>query len=93
METYLTSVSRLDQYSKLKAEAALESAPDKKPSADWPRIGCSIEFRNVSMKYFEDEPPVLRNLNFKVSGSEKIGIIGRTGMKEVFYFRNPLAKL
>ena len=78
VETFLTSVSRLDQYSKLKEESALESAPDKKPSPHWPKYG-SIEFRNVSMKYYEDEPPVLKNLNFTIHPQDNVGIIGRTG--------------
>ena len=78
VETQMTSVERINQYSKLPQEPALESEPDKKPPADWPQSG-SIEFRNVSLRYFEDEPPVLKNLSFKVNGSEKIGVVGRTG--------------
>lgn len=71
-------MERIDQYSKLPQEPALESEPGKKPPADWPQFG-SIEFRNVSLRYFEDEQPVLKNLNFKVNGSEKVGVVGRTG--------------
>ena len=78
VETQLTSVERLDQYSSLPQEPALESEPGKKPPSDWPQFG-SIEFRNVTMRYFDDEEAVLRNLNFKIEAREKIGVVGRTG--------------
>ena len=78
VETQLTSVERLDQYSTLPQEPALESEPDKRPPDSWPKFG-KIEFRNVTMRYFEDEAPVLKNLNFKINSTEKIGVVGRTG--------------
>ena len=37
-----------------------------------------IEFRDVSLRY-RDGPLVLKNFTATVSGSEKIGIAGRTG--------------
>ena len=38
-----------------------------------------IEFKNVTMRYFQNEAPVLKNLNFKLEENAKIGIVGRTG--------------
>lgn len=73
--TFLTSVERLDQYSDIEQEPALESPPDKKPPKSWPEMG-RIEFRNVTMRYFEDEAPVLKNLNFTIDSKEKVGIVG-----------------
>jgi len=44
----------------------------------WPSKGL-IEFKNYSVKYRDDTPIVLDNLNFIINSNEKIGIIGRTG--------------
>ena len=70
-ESYLTSVERLNAYNGNEQEPALESEPDKKPSSKWPENG-RIEFRNVTMSYF-DENPVLKNLNFTIEANSKIG--------------------
>lgn len=78
LETQMTSVDRVDEYSQLEPEGDLESPPDKRPPADWPSQG-NIEFRNLSMSYYKDEQPVLNNLNFRIQAGEKIGIVGRTG--------------
>ncbi|XP_012169298.1 ATP-binding cassette sub-family C member 4 isoform X1 [Bombus terrestris] len=45
---------------------------------NWPTDGM-IRFRNVYMKYVEDDPPVLKGLNLVINPGEKIGIVGRTG--------------
>lgn len=39
----------------------------------------SIEFDNISLKYRENDPPVLHNVSFKVKSGEHVGIVGRTG--------------
>ncbi len=41
------------------------------------QTGC-IEFRNVTFGY-DPKRPVLRNLNLKVNGAEKLAIVGHTG--------------
>lgn len=38
-----------------------------------------IEFNNLSFRYSEDTPLVLKNISFKINNGEHIGIIGRTG--------------
>ncbi len=38
-----------------------------------------IEFRNVSFKYAENLPYVLKNVNLKINSGETLGIIGHTG--------------
>ncbi|CAK9815097.1 Probable multidrug resistance-associated protein lethal(2)03659 [Anthophora plagiata] len=45
---------------------------------NWPTDGM-IRFKNVYMRYSEDDPPVLKGLNIVIYPGEKIGIVGRTG--------------
>ncbi|KAF8767898.1 Multidrug resistance-associated protein 4 like [Argiope bruennichi] len=74
----MTSVERVIEYSNLPPEAALDSDKDKKPPKEWPSKGYII-YKNVSLKYSPEDPPVLKNLNFEIYPEEKIGIVGRTG--------------
>ncbi|KAG8186529.1 hypothetical protein JTE90_023957 [Oedothorax gibbosus] len=78
VESQMTSVERVIEYSNLKPEASLESSDEKKPAKNWPSRGY-ITYKNVSLKYSPNEPPVLKNLNFEIYPEEKIGIVGRTG--------------
>ncbi|KAJ0106908.1 hypothetical protein J7T55_014984 [Diaporthe amygdali] len=48
------------------------------PTSAWPFAG-EITFDNVRMRYRPDLPEVLRGFSLQVGGSERIGIIGRTG--------------
>jgi ABC-type multidrug transport system fused ATPase/permease subunit len=47
-------------------------------SEDGP-YSAEIEFKNVSFRYSQDLPFVLKNLDLKVHAGEHLGIIGRTG--------------
>ena len=47
------------------------------PDSLWPREG-KIQANNISMSY-RDGPLVLKGVNFKFQGKEKVGIAGRTG--------------
>src|SRR5699024_5016779 len=38
-----------------------------------------IEFKNVSFRYDEDEPWVLRNISFTIEENESIAVIGHNG--------------
>jgi ATP-binding cassette subfamily C (CFTR/MRP) protein 1 len=44
----------------------------------WPEKA-SMEFKNVSMRYREGLPLVIKNVSFKILPGEKVGIVGRTG--------------
>ncbi|KAA0203072.1 hypothetical protein HAZT_HAZT007988 [Hyalella azteca] len=71
VENQMTSVERVLEFSKLEPEAPLTTEEDKKLDPQWPRSG-SIEFIDVSLKYDEAKPPVLKKLNFAVSSGEKV---------------------
>ncbi|XP_020296897.1 multidrug resistance-associated protein 4-like isoform X1 [Pseudomyrmex gracilis] len=60
-----------------KKESQNLSLPASAPNG-WPDAGC-IQFINVYMKYSDDDPYVLKNLNIVMRPGEKIGIVGRTG--------------
>ncbi|TKY88999.1 hypothetical protein EX895_002240 [Sporisorium graminicola] len=47
--------------------------------AAWPSSAGRIVFDNVSLRYAEDLPLVLKGVSFDVKPGEKVGIIGRTG--------------
>lgn len=78
IESQMTSVERVLEYSNVEPEAELESSPGRKPPATWPEHG-AITFDDVSLSYAKDEPPVLRHLQCHIKAQEKIGVVGRTG--------------
>ncbi|KAJ2609007.1 ATP-binding cassette glutathione S-conjugate transporter ycf1 [Coemansia sp. RSA 1804] len=61
----------------LPQEAPMAVVQARMPEA-WPKEG-TVEFKNYSLRYGPDLDPVLNNISFEVRGSEKIGIVGRTG--------------
>lgn len=71
----MTSVERIQEYADLVPETDNKVV---EPPKSWPKLG-KLEFENVSLKYSEDDPPVLKNLKFVINSKEKIGIVGRTG--------------
>ena len=92
MESLMTSVERVIEYSNLQPED-LPRKPDKQvlldnllmflyivlqPPTNWPSEG-RLEFKDVDLRYAEDEQFVLRRLSFFTEAKEKIGIVGRTG--------------
>ena len=70
------SIERLNEY--IENEEEDEWVKDVRPDADWPKNG-EIEFVDYSTRYRKDTSLVLKNLNFKVEGAEKCGVVGRTG--------------
>lgn len=72
LENLMTSVERILEYTDVKSETT-----KGKEVKNWPTDG-SIEYENVSLTYNNKEM-VLKDLSFKLSAKEKIGIVGRTG--------------
>jgi ATP-binding cassette subfamily C (CFTR/MRP) protein 4 len=62
VENQMISVERIAECTKLPQEKDQgKSAP-----SGWPSSG-SVEFQDVSLRYTDDGPAVLKNLSFKVS--------------------------
>nr|XP_032836176.1 multidrug resistance-associated protein 4 [Petromyzon marinus] len=76
VESYMTSVERVLEYSELEPEAPWEA--EKRPPAGWPSRG-ALCLQDVSLRYPGSTRPVLYNLNATIHPGEKIGIVGRTG--------------
>ncbi|KAK8931125.1 ABC transporter C family member 2 [Platanthera zijinensis] len=76
-ENSLNAVERVGNYIELPSEApaVIESS---RPPPGWPASG-TIEFKEVVLRYRPELPPVLHGISFRISASEKIGIVGRTG--------------
>ncbi|XP_043465525.1 ATP-binding cassette sub-family C member 4-like [Leptopilina heterotoma] len=88
----LMSVERVLEYVELPPEPNLrdkgviskkkmkQTPPDSfvTPPSNWPNMG-NIAFKNMYLRYSDDDPPVLKGLNLVIHPSEKVGIVGRTG--------------
>lgn len=73
----MVSVERITEYVNLSSENLNKG--EKIPLDDtWPNKG-AIVFEDVSFRYHDSLPPVLRHLSFRVEPGEKIAIVGRTG--------------
>eukprot|EP00058_Branchiostoma_floridae_P006725 XP_002592213.1 hypothetical protein BRAFLDRAFT_84642 [Branchiostoma floridae] len=77
-ESTFTSVERLRHYIKGLEWEAPETIKDADPSGTWPEEG-SIQLLNLSMRYRENLPLVLKSVTCYIRSCEKIGIVGRTG--------------
>lgn len=78
VENEMNSAERLHEYAfHLPQEATYKKEALSVPE-EWPPSGY-IEFKDVSLRYRQGLPLVLKNLTLNVYPGEKIGICGRTG--------------
>ncbi|KAL3931766.1 MAG: hypothetical protein SGPRY_000991, partial [Prymnesium sp.] len=84
LETQMVNVERLFEYSSLLPEEkrggeleGWEGRRDKLASS-WPSRG-EIQWKGVVMGYRPELPPVLRGVELRIEGGEKLGVVGRTG--------------
>ncbi|XP_071542397.1 multidrug resistance-associated protein 1-like isoform X3 [Panulirus ornatus] len=77
VETNIVAVERIKEYTETQQEAPWE-VTNNQPNKDWPDAGV-VEFNNYSTRYREGLDLVLRDINCKITGGEKVGIVGRTG--------------
>eukprot|EP00744_Colponema_vietnamica_P009682 GILI01013744.1.p1 GENE.GILI01013744.1~~GILI01013744.1.p1 ORF type:complete len:1049 (+),score=241.48 GILI01013744.1:470-3148(+) len=79
-EAEMNCTERIMEYStQVKQEREVtydESNPA--PAADWGANG-TISFQNVSLRYRENLPLVLKGVSFAIANRMKVGVVGRTG--------------
>lgn len=80
LENTMTAVERVVEYESVDPEDELEAPIHRQPPKEWPERG-EIIFDKLSLRYFPDPDSelVLKDLDFDILPSEKIGIVGRTG--------------
>ncbi|CAB1429177.1 unnamed protein product [Pleuronectes platessa] len=76
LETNIVAVERVSEYSETENEA--EWVNDNRPPEKWPEEG-KLEFDNYMVRYRPGLDLVLHGISCDIKGTEKIGIVGRTG--------------
>lgn len=76
VEMNMNSVERLKEYMKIEQEPYEDATCT--PPPEWPQEG-KIEVCDLSLRYAEGLPRVIKNVTFTVAPKAKIGIVGRTG--------------
>ncbi|XP_069394999.1 ATP-binding cassette sub-family C member 2 [Paralichthys olivaceus] len=76
LETNIVAVERVSEYSVIENEA--EWVNDNRPPENWPEEG-KLEFDNYMVRYRPGLDLVLHGVTCDIEGTEKIGIVGRTG--------------
>merc|ERR1711871_1141551 len=76
LENAMNSVERVDYYSTTVPQESTESPVEVSDS--WPKSG-GIEINDLSMRYREGLPLVLKGLKASIKGGSRVGIVGRTG--------------
>ncbi|KAG8144092.1 hypothetical protein E2320_001214, partial [Naja naja] len=78
VQARFTSVEQITEYIVKCTPEGSEIPPVITPPPGWPDQG-EIIFKNYQLKYRENSPIVLHDINIHIHAKEKIGIIGRTG--------------
>uniref|UniRef100_A0A3B3VC08 ABC-type glutathione-S-conjugate transporter n=1 Tax=Poecilia latipinna TaxID=48699 RepID=A0A3B3VC08_9TELE len=76
LETNIVAVERVSEYAELENEAPWVT--QDRPSEKWPEAG-RLQFVDYKVRYRPELDLVLKGISCDISGTEKIGIVGRTG--------------
>ncbi|XP_042313753.1 ATP-binding cassette sub-family C member 2 isoform X2 [Sceloporus undulatus] len=76
LETNIVAVERVHEYTEVANEAAWETS--QRPPSDWPNKG-EIRFVDYQVRYRPELELVLDGINCDIKGTEKVGVVGRTG--------------
>jgi ABC-type multidrug transport system fused ATPase/permease subunit len=87
LESRMTSVERLQFYCDLPAEKNVIGKAKENLDDHWPKSG-ALEFKNVSLRYADHLPMVLKKVSFKIESGSRVGLIGRTGSGKSTIFQS-----
>jgi ATP-binding cassette subfamily B protein RaxB len=78
---YAVELKMLSLHAERLADIALEppERSDDLPHNELAHLDSSIELRNVSFRYGEGEPWILRNANFRIEAGESVAVTGPSG--------------
>eukprot|EP01126_Amoeba_proteus_P060740 TRINITY_DN8075_c0_g1_i2.p1 TRINITY_DN8075_c0_g1~~TRINITY_DN8075_c0_g1_i2.p1 ORF type:complete len:628 (+),score=126.26 TRINITY_DN8075_c0_g1_i2:254-1885(+) len=76
VENNLIAVERCIQFTELQLEAPYDKP--YQPSSGWPQKG-AVSIQDLSLRYREGLPLVLKGVSADIKPREKIGVVGRTG--------------
>uniref|UniRef100_A0A8D0F2B5 Canalicular multispecific organic anion transporter 1 n=1 Tax=Strix occidentalis caurina TaxID=311401 RepID=A0A8D0F2B5_STROC len=76
LETNIVAVERVHEYTKVKNEAPWVT--EKRPPRGWPSKG-EIQFVDYKVRYRPELELVLQGVTCNIAGTEKVGVVGRTG--------------
>jgi ABC-type multidrug transport system fused ATPase/permease subunit len=87
LESRMTSIERLQFYCDLPAEKNVLGVAKENLDDHWPKSG-ALEFKNVSLRYADHLPMVLKKVSFKIESGSRVGLIGRTGSGKSTIFQS-----
>jgi ATP-binding cassette subfamily C (CFTR/MRP) protein 1 len=74
LESSMNAIERVKHYS----DTSAERWDGNTPHGAWPSTG-KVEFRQLTLRYRPELPPVLERVSLQIQNGERIGIVGRTG--------------
>ncbi|KAH7697850.1 multidrug resistance-associated protein 1-like protein, partial [Aphelenchoides avenae] len=77
VEVEIVSIERVCEYIRNKHEAPWRYPTSRVPPS-WPVHG-RIVFQDLCLRYRPDDDLVLKSINLAVEGSQRVGVVGRTG--------------
>ena len=77
-ENLMTSVERVVTYTQLASEPGYSNSNESPPSCTWPCKG-DLFLEDLSLRYVDKGPRILKNITLTIKDKEKIGVAGRTG--------------
>ena len=78
IEKNMVSYERCDEYTKIIQENNNQNLPSENSLLGWPNEG-KVIIENYSCRYRPETELVIKKLNAKINGGEKIGIVGKSG--------------